>query len=113
MPAMRPPVKRMRFWRTNRFRWISARRRPRSRREPVCTSVAFYSPPDSDNSIRMPDQAKPIVSALVVSHNAKDQLLQSLHAFFASADVPVEAIVVDNASTDGSAAAVTDEFPQA
>jgi GT2 family glycosyltransferase len=63
--------------------------------------------------MRMPEQAKPIVSALVVSHNAKDQLLQCLHAFFASADVPVEAVVVDNNSSDGSAAAVTDEFPQA
>lgn len=61
----------------------------------------------------MPDQAKPIVSALVVSNNAKDQLLDCLHAFFASADVPVEAVVVDNDSSDGSAAAVTDEFPQA
>ena len=60
----------------------------------------------------MPDQAKPIVSALVVSNNAKDQLLQCLRAFFASADVPVEAVVVDNNSSDGSAAAVTDEFPQ-
>ena len=61
----------------------------------------------------MPDAAKPIVSALVVSRNAKDQLLQSLQAFFTSADVPVEAVVVDNNSSDGSPAAVTDEFPQA
>jgi GT2 family glycosyltransferase len=61
----------------------------------------------------MPDQAKPLVSALVVSYNAKDLLLQCLQAFFASADVPVEAVVVDNDSSDGSAAAVTDEFPQA
>jgi GT2 family glycosyltransferase len=61
----------------------------------------------------MPDQAKPLVSALIVSRNSKDLLLQSLHAFFASADVPVEAVVVDNDSSDGSAAAVTDEFPQA
>src|SRR5260370_25740377 len=61
----------------------------------------------------MPDQAKPLVSALVVSYNAKDQLLQCLHTFFASADIPVEAVVVDNDSSDGSAAAVTDEFPQA
>jgi GT2 family glycosyltransferase len=60
----------------------------------------------------MPDQ-KPIVSALVVSRNSKDQLLQCLQAFFASADVPVEAVVVDNDSSDGSAAGVTDEFPQA
>jgi GT2 family glycosyltransferase len=61
----------------------------------------------------MPDQAKPLVSALVVSNNAKDQLLECLRAFYSSADIPVEAIVVDNDSSDGSAAAVTDEFPQA
>jgi GT2 family glycosyltransferase len=61
----------------------------------------------------MPDPAKPIVSALVVTHNEKDQLLDCLHSFFASADVPVEAVVVDNDSSDGSAAAVTDELPQA
>jgi GT2 family glycosyltransferase len=61
----------------------------------------------------MPEQAKPLVSALIVSYNSKDLLLQSLHAFFAGADVPVEAVVVDNDSSDGSAAAVTDEYPQA
>src|ERR1700694_1540878 len=61
----------------------------------------------------MPEQAKPLVSALVVSHNDKELLLQCLQTFFASADVPVEAVVVDNDSSDGSAAAVTDEFPQA
>ncbi len=61
----------------------------------------------------MPEQAKPLVSALVVSYNSKDTLLQCLHAFFGSADVPVEAVVVDNDSSDGSAVAVTNEFPQA
>jgi GT2 family glycosyltransferase len=61
----------------------------------------------------MPEQAKPLVSALIISRNSKDLLLQSLRAFFTSADVPVEAVVVDNDSSDGSAAAVTDEFPQA
>jgi GT2 family glycosyltransferase len=61
----------------------------------------------------MADQTKPVVSALIVSYNVKDLLLQCLRAFYATADVPVEAIVVDNNSTDGSAAAVTDEFPQA
>jgi len=54
-----------------------------------------------------------MVSALVVSRNAKEDLLRCLKAFFAGADVPVEAIVVDDDSSDGSAAAVTDEFPQA
>jgi GT2 family glycosyltransferase len=61
----------------------------------------------------MPDQTKPLVSALVVSYNTKDLLLQCLQSFFATADIPVEAVVVDNDSSDGSAAAVTDEFPQA
>ena len=61
----------------------------------------------------MPEQTKPIVSALVVSHNEKELLLQCLRAFFATADVPVEAIVVDNASTDGTGAAVSSEFPKA
>src|SRR5437660_612139 len=61
----------------------------------------------------MPEPAKPIVSALIVNRNSKDELLQCLKAFFASADVPVEAVVVDNDSSDGSPAAVTNEFPQA
>lgn len=61
----------------------------------------------------MPEQTKPMVSALVVSHNVKDLLLQCLRAFYATSDVPVEVVVVDNGSTDGSAAAVTAEFPKA
>jgi len=64
----------------------------------------------------MPDQKpdlKPMVSALVVSHNDKELLLQCLRAFYATAEVPVEAVVVDNGSTDGSGAAVKAEFPKA
>ena len=56
---------------------------------------------------------KPVVSALIVSYNVKGLLLKCLEAFYAHADVPVEAVVVDNASTDGSPAAVASEFPQA
>jgi GT2 family glycosyltransferase len=61
----------------------------------------------------MPEQTKPMVSALIVSHNVKDLLLQCLRAFYATSDVPVEVVVVDNGSTDGSAAAATAEFPKA
>ena len=61
----------------------------------------------------MPEQTKPMVSALVVSHNVKDLLIQCLRAFYATSDVPVEVVVVDNGSTDGSAAAATAEFPKA
>src|ERR1700674_1913004 len=94
---------------------------PGAGRDPVerrfAHSRAFYLTrlglPAGDNAFPMPDPAKPLVSALVVSYNAKDLLLQCLQSFFANSDVPVEAVVVDNDSTDGSAAAVTDEFPQA
>src|ERR1700704_313631 len=94
---------------------------PSAGRDPVACrspqSPAFYwrrlGPPGGDNSFAMPEQTKPMVSALVVSHNGREHLLQCLRAFYATADVPVEAVVVDNASTDGSAAAVTDEFPKA
>lgn len=61
----------------------------------------------------MPESTKPMVSALIVSHNEKEVLLQCLRSFYATADVPVEAVIVDNASTDGSAAAVAAEFPKA
>ncbi|HET7419854.1 MAG TPA: glycosyltransferase family 2 protein [Candidatus Dormibacteraeota bacterium] len=61
----------------------------------------------------MPEPTKPLVTALIVNRNSKDDLLQSLKTLFSSADVPVEAVVVDNDSSDGSAAAVTDEFPNA
>jgi hypothetical protein len=57
--------------------------------------------------------AKPLVSALVVSYNVKGLLLKCLEALYAHADVPTEVIVVDNASTDGSAAAVAAEYPDA
>jgi GT2 family glycosyltransferase len=61
----------------------------------------------------VPEPNKPLVSALIVSHDSKADLLEALRSFYASADVPVEAIVVDNDSSDGSPAAVTNEFPQA
>ncbi len=57
--------------------------------------------------------SKPIVSALIVSYNVKGLLLKCLEAFYAHTDVPMEAVVVDNASTDGSAAGVAAAFPQA
>ena len=61
----------------------------------------------------MPDAPNPIVSALIVSHNVKDLLLKCMQALLASAEVPIEVVVVDNDSSDGSAAAVTAEFPKA
>lgn len=56
---------------------------------------------------------KPLVSAIIVSYNVRDLLLDCLSAFYASSDVPVEAIVVDNASADGSANAAAAAYPEA
>lgn len=56
---------------------------------------------------------KPLVSAIIVSYNTRDLLLDCLRAFYACSDVPAEAIVVDNASRDHSPEAVAYEFPEA
>ena len=56
---------------------------------------------------------KPLVSAIVVNWNARDQLLDCLRAYYACSDVPAEAVVVDMASRDGSVESVAREFPEA
>src|SRR5260370_22833291 len=117
MPATRPPVKRMAFCRTNRLVLSWTRRSRRRNVAPVCTVPRILLEASKcsgvDNSQRMPDSPKPIVSALIVSHNTKDLLLQCMHALFASADVPVEAVFGDHDSSDGSAAPVTTAYPPA
>jgi GT2 family glycosyltransferase len=57
--------------------------------------------------------ASPLVSVLVVSHNVRDLLLDTLRALANEGWPELEVIVVDNASTDGSAEAVRREFPEA
>ena len=59
----------------------------------------------------MSEQSNPLVSALIVSYNVKELLLQCLDALYANTDVPLEVVVVDNASADGSADAVAEHFP--
>lgn len=56
----------------------------------------------------------PVLSVIVVSYNTRvllKQTLQSLHRH--APTVPWEVIVIDNASSDGSAAMVAEEFPDA
>jgi N-acetylglucosaminyl-diphospho-decaprenol L-rhamnosyltransferase len=57
--------------------------------------------------------ASPLVSAIVVTKNRKQQLIECLRAFYATAGEAAEAVVVDNASTDDTAEVVEREFPQA
>jgi rhamnopyranosyl-N-acetylglucosaminyl-diphospho-decaprenol beta-1,3/1,4-galactofuranosyltransferase len=54
----------------------------------------------------------PRVIAVVVTYNRRSLLLESLAAVLAQRRAPDAVIVVDNASTDGSAAAVRDRYPE-
>jgi GT2 family glycosyltransferase len=50
---------------------------------------------------------------VIVSFNVREHLLDALRALYASSDVSIEASVIDNASSDGSADAAAAAFPQA
>jgi len=53
----------------------------------------------------------PTVTAVVVTYNRRDLLLESVAAVLAQDRAPDAVIVVDNASEDGTAAAVRNAFP--
>jgi len=58
------------------------------------------------------DSPRLMVSIIIVSWNARDYLMQCLASLFAGAcRHPMEVIVVDNASTDGSAESVARDYP--
>lgn len=52
------------------------------------------------------------VSALIVSYNVRPYLLETLRAYYSTRGAEAEAIVVDNASSDGTPDAVRQAFPQ-
>ena len=54
-----------------------------------------------------------LISVIVVSYNTRERLLACLAALEARVSLPHEVIVVDNASADGSVAAVRARFPTA
>jgi GT2 family glycosyltransferase len=56
-------------------------------------------------------QSAPLVSIIVVSYNTREMTLECLRSVFAQTLQPFELIVVDNASSDGSATAIAAEFP--
>jgi len=53
----------------------------------------------------------PIVSIIVVSYNTKAMTLDCLRSVVEETQVPYELIVIDNASSDGSAEAIAATFP--
>lgn len=53
------------------------------------------------------------VSIIIVNYNTKDLILHCLQSIFEkTVDIRFEVIVVDNASVDGSCAAIKEKFPQ-
>jgi GT2 family glycosyltransferase len=53
----------------------------------------------------------PVLSILVISYNTREMTLACLRSVVAETRTPYELIVLDNASADGSAAAIAAEFP--
>jgi GT2 family glycosyltransferase len=57
-------------------------------------------------------EVAPVVSVVIVSFNVREYLMEALAALYRDTALPIEVIVVDNASSDGSADAAETEFPQ-
>ncbi|WP_426510494.1 glycosyltransferase [Dactylosporangium sp. McL0621] len=55
-------------------------------------------------------QPAPVLSIITVTHNSREVLLKGLAALRTGTEVPAEMIVVDNGSTDNTAAAVRHAF---
>ena len=61
----------------------------------------------SDGPSKTPD-----VSIVIVSYNTMDMTLACLNSIYEQTECNFEVVVVDNASTDGSAQAIQKDFPQ-
>ena len=57
-------------------------------------------------------ERRPLLSIVLVSYNVREHLLEAVRAVYASDGVAIEVIVVDNASSDGSAEALEARFPK-
>ncbi len=62
--------------------------------------------------MQMSDQDAAELAIVIVSYNTCEMTLACLASVYAQTQTPFEVVVVDNASTDGSAEAIAREFPQ-
>lgn len=60
----------------------------------------------------MPQNLTPEFSIIIISYNTREMTLACLASVYEQTQAPFEVIVIDNASTDGSAEAIADAFPQ-
>lgn len=61
----------------------------------------------------MPEDVPPALSIIVISYNTREMTLACLASIYKETTTPFEVIVIDNASSDGSAEAIAAAFPQA
>lgn len=54
---------------------------------------------------------RPVVSIIIVSYKTREMTLECLRSLVRETKIPYQLIVLDNASDDGSAAAIAAEFP--
>lgn len=67
-----------------------------------------------DRPYSMGDLGTALVSVLIVSYRTRELTLSCLNSIFAASyDLPYEVIIIDNASSDGSAEAIAEQYPQA
>lgn len=59
-----------------------------------------------------PDRADPLIGVVILSHNKREQLLEAVESVRRSDYDGLILLVLDNASTDGSADAVAGRFPE-
>lgn len=60
-----------------------------------------------------PKLPSPELSIIIISYNTREMTLDSLQSVYDQTKTPFQLIVVDNASTDGSAEAIAEAFPDA
>ena len=65
-----------------------------------------------DEAAQLDAAQDPAVTILVISYNTREMTLECLRSIAQQTRTPHEVILLDNASHDGSAAAVAAEFPQ-
>jgi hypothetical protein len=60
----------------------------------------------SATQLPLPQRARTPLTVVIVSWNTRELTLEALRSFLPAGDLPLEVVVVDNASSDGSADAI-------
>jgi hypothetical protein len=81
---------------------------------PYAITLSLSSKPNWKRALQTPalKAETPALSIIVVSYNTREMTLACLASVFRETRLPFEVVVVDNASQDGSAAAIAEAFPQ-